>query len=203
MLEKVIGKYGEANTYVISDHGEAIIIDPQSDYEQILWKVKKYAVKGIVATHGHSDHIGGIAELAVELQVPVMVSPAEQSFLTPLDQSKLPFLLKPIREGDVIQVGMQQWQVIDTPGHSPGGISLYSKEEKILICGDALFQGSIGRTDIHGSNWEVLRQTLREKIFTLPAETTAYPGHGPETTLEKELTENPYMDWIFEKRTPN
>ena len=199
MLEKLKVNYIEANTYIISDKNEAIIVDPHSDYEQILWKVKKFKVIGMIATHGHSDHIGGIEELAVNLRVPVMIHPAEQSFLTPIGQITVPFQLKFIQEGDLIRVGAIQWQVINSPGHSPGGISLYSKQEKILICGDVLFRDSIGRTDIYGSNIEILRQTLQEKIFALPADTIVYPGHGPETTLERERTENPHIKWIFRK----
>lgn len=198
MIEVIIGELIEANTYIISDGGDALVVDPISDFDKIYWKVKKFHVKGIIATHGHSDHIGGIEELAVNLQVPVMIHPNEKSFLTPSIHSDVSYILREIQEGDFFQVGQKQWRIIDCPGHSPGGISLYLKEENILICGDVLFRDSIGRTDIYGSDSEVLIQTLRNKIFTLPGDTRVYPGHGPETTIARERAENPYIKWIFE-----
>lgn len=176
---------------------KAIVIDPGDAGDFIAEKILALKLKPelIVATHGHFDHILAATELKLAFNIPFLINKKDE-FLLKRGQKTAEFFtrikadLSPtadhfIEEGDIIEFGRQKLRVIETPGHTPGSICLYS--EGILFSGDTLFAGGIGRTDFRYSNQEKLSDSLQNKIFTLPKETLVYPGHGELTIIGEEI----------------
>ncbi len=196
----------QVNCYIIGDEEtkEAVVIDPGGDEDDIL-EVLNYhqlKLKYIIDTHGHFDHVDANlplreatgAEIAIhESDAGMLSAPsAEAMFFTGnrLRTSQADVLLK---EGDVISFGSIRLQVLHTPGHTPGGISLVMAGQPYVYVGDLLFNGSIGRTDFPGGSFEELINAVRTKIFTLGDNYTVYPGHGPVTTVGHERKYNPFF----------
>ncbi len=199
------------NTYLLIDEGskECVIIDAGCYYDAEKVRLSSFIENGgfklvrVLNTHLHLDHCFGNRYLterygvlpeaseADEFLLPIMKSHCH-SFGIPLneDYQKLGGYLK---EGDVIRFGESELSVIEVPGHSPGGLAFYCKADKVLFSGDSLFQGSIGRTDLDGGDFESLIHSLTKKIITLPTDTVVYPGHGGTTTIGDELQYNPYL----------
>ncbi len=188
---------------------EVMIVDAPQDAGRIVQflRGRRLAPKVLVNTHGHADHI--YANKLLRQTWPEMAiacgkedaSLLESPFrnLSPLMAAwiKSPKPDRLLVEGDRIEVGASVFEVIETPGHSPGGISLYCQAgpdgRPIVFTGDALFAGSIGRTDFPGARHETLVRTVREKLLSLPGETRVYPGHGPTTTIDLEDRTNPFL----------
>ena len=177
------------NSYIVNDKKFSFLIDPGDDGERILSliKDKELDIKSIVLTHGHFDHIGAVEFLKKELKVELCIHKDDNIYLA--DKKKNLSYFKGIeisletadillKEGDNIG----GFRVLSTPGHTPGGISLYNQEEGILFSGDLIFRNAYGRTDLPGGDQNILFSSL-EKIIQLPAETLVYPGHGPTTTI--------------------
>ncbi len=196
----------QTNCYIVADEktGEAIVIDPGGDADHILETIRRHdwVVKMVVNTHGHFDHIMANKEVVESTGAPLAVHPDDAAMLTnPLRSfSILAGRLSPsvaatveLVEGSVVRVGAVEFTVLHTPGHSPGGISLYCAEEKVVFSGDALFQMGIGRTDFPGGSMAVLVKSIRERLFTLPDDTVVYSGHGPQTTIGYEKANNPWL----------
>lgn len=182
-----------------------MIIDPGGEGDFISQKVLdlKLEPEFILATHGHFDHVLGVTELKLAFDIPFLMHKGDlfllkrtretaEYFLGPgacpeipeeLDLSSLADSF--IKEGDVIKFGREKLGVIETPGHSPGGVSFYDKSSGVLFSGDTLFRQGIGRTDFSYASSEELEESLK-RLFELPDETAVYPGHGPETTLAAE-----------------
>jgi hydroxyacylglutathione hydrolase len=190
------------NCYLVYDNGHGIIIDPGDESEKILGMIDnaKVRIDKIVLTHGHIDHIHAVPEIKQATGAPVLIHPADATMLTDAKENlsyyhNIAFATDPadgfLNEDDTIEIGSGKLKVIHTPGHTPGGISLYS--DGMLFSGDALFWGSIGRTDFPGSNHEDLINAITEKLLILPEDTKVYPGHGPETTIGYEKTINPWL----------
>lgn len=190
------------NCYILSDNGQAVVIDPGYDPPVIenLIRGRRVEVKKIVLTHGHSDHIMGLPQIKRFTGAPVLIHPDDAVMLTDPEANLSAFYSSPfstesaddfLNEGDVINVGRFQLKVIHTPGHSPGGISLLT--EGMVFTGDALFSGSIGRTDFPGSNYQTLINSIKNKLLTLPDDIIVFPGHGPDTTIGKERTSNLWL----------
>ncbi|MDH3215804.1 MAG: MBL fold metallo-hydrolase [Candidatus Krumholzibacteria bacterium] len=198
----------QSNCFIAScdETGEAIIIDAGDDGDSILKFVRdqKLRVTMIVNTHAHIDHVSALAEVASALSVPVVMHKNEMPIYENLAQHAMMFgLATPasvsidrfVADGDVITFGRLSGHVIETPGHSPGGISLAFKDltPPRIFVGDVLFHGSIGRTDLPGANHQQMVATLENVIMKLPEDMVVYAGHGPETTIGIEKLTNPFL----------
>lgn len=197
------------NTYVLSDDTlECLIVDPgcQEAEEQdiLLTYLEENQLKPakIVNTHCHIDHILGTAFLHHRFKLPFLIHPLEKPLLASsvaqgeffgLEVEPPPEPAAFLNEGDTVSFGNTVLEVIHIPGHSPGGIVLFSKEEKCMMTGDVLFQGSIGRTDLPGGDYDILVSSIREKLLVLDPEIRVYPGHGPDTTIGTENQSNPFF----------
>ncbi len=190
----------ETNAYIIGDETtkQAIVVDPGDEPDRILDLIKDsgLAVNAIICTHAHFDHIGAAGDIKNATGAKILMHrddleiyalAKDQAALWGYDVDELPEPDGFIDEGDNIQVGNLSFRVIHTPGHSPGGISLYG--EGVVITGDTIFRGSVGRTDFPGGSVEKLRKSFK-RIIDLPEETGIFSGHGPETTVGTERREN-------------
>ena len=199
-----LGAY-QTNCYILFEEQgkEAIVIDPGFEPEKILDWLKKneLAIRYIVVTHGHGDHIGAIPELKKAFpQAKVLVHALEQHRLSD-PRSSLICLMgsqaimtadQYVEEDEVISLGNLHLKVLFTPGHTEGGISLLG--DGCVFAGDTLFQGSVGRTDLQGGRFEDLEKSIRNKLYALPDETVVYPGHGPQTTIGEEKKFNAFFN---------
>jgi hydroxyacylglutathione hydrolase len=194
------------NCYIVGDDEskEAAVIDPGGHVGAIRGALDRYGLtcKTIINTHTHFDHVGGNRELKQHTGAEILVHPAEAAWLANLSEQAMLFGIhaensppadRTIDEGDVIQVGQVRLEVLHTPGHSPGSISLVIAGEKKILVGDLVFAGSIGRTDLQGGSFDTLVKMVKEKIFKHPDDTRLYSGHGPETTVGREKTSNPFL----------
>jgi len=207
MAETLIGEQIEVgpymtNCYIVSDDKQALVIDPGDDYQMIEKYIKKNSLKveKIILTHGHIDHIGAVAQIKKLTDAPVLIHPEDADMLTDAKANLSAyhtesFSVGPadgfLNEGDIIDLGRFQFKVLHTPGHSPGGISLAT--DGIVFTGDALFWGSVGRTDFPNGSHEILINSIKTKLMTLPDETIVYSGHGPQTTIGHERGINPFL----------
>lgn len=191
----------QVNCYVLYHQGEALIVDPGGPAETVLafLEEKKLKVVAIGNTHGHADHIAGNAWFRDKTGAPLFIHELDAPYLADpaLHLGAQVGLQVPpsepqclLGEGDRIELGGEHLQVLHTPGHSRGGISLYG--QGLLISGDTLFRESVGRWDFPGSDGKVLQESLR-RLIQLPSETVVYPGHGPSTTIGHELEKNPFL----------
>ncbi len=193
----------ETSCYIFGDEvaGEVIVIDPGAEADRIkeYIKGKNLKLKCIVNTHGHADHIGANNDFGA----PVWIHKDDADFLTDHNKNLSAYLEEPVvspqadkllTEGDIIEVGSLKLEVIHTPGHTPGGISLkyippekQNREASFIFTGDTLFaSGGIGRTDFPHSSNQQLWDSINNKLFTLPDEIIIYPGHGPSSTIGHE-----------------
>lgn len=197
----VVGPLQE-NTYLVVDEDAAVLIDPGDDDPRIARLVEESgaALQAIWVTHGHLDHIGGIASVRRTWDVPIYLHPADAwLYGEGAEQAALmfgvPFEPPPpadreLAEGDRLTLGSVAFDVWHVPGHAPGHVLLLAPG--VAFGGDCLFAGSIGRTDLVLSDAAAMRRTLA-RIATLPPETVVYPGHGPATTIAAELASNPFL----------
>lgn len=201
-----------ANCYVVwcSNAGEAVVIDPGFDREgeggRVLGVLKENClkVKFIVDTHGHSDHICGNGVVKNATGAPILIHKADANMLSQRGRNPLAssgfYEVSPAADGfledaDVLRFGKVALQVLHTPGHSPGSISLVG--ENCVFTGDTLFAGSIGRVDFPGGSGKAIMQSLREKLAALPERFIVYPGHGPKSTIGEEKRSNPFLRGNF------
>ncbi|MDH7600072.1 MAG: MBL fold metallo-hydrolase [Sedimentisphaerales bacterium] len=195
------------NCYLLApEKGRQVVIidaglDPDGLADQI--KARQLTPGALILTHGHIDHIGGVWGLRrLFPQVPVYIHSLDAPMLEDPD-SNLAYLAgldgldvsadQLVRDGQEIVFDQIQLRVIHTPGHTPGSISLYCAEQGLVFTGDALFAGSIGRTDLPGGNYQQLIRSIKTRLLTLPRRTLVYPGHGPTTTIAREIDDNPFL----------
>jgi len=195
------------NCYLLwNEEGECVIVDPgcYDDYElravRECISSKGLSPKAIWLTHGHFDHIFGVAALSREYGIPVYMSSGDK-FILDLDGGfadgvglaapDVSFETTDLEDGQ--QLGFAGFKVITTPGHTPGGVCFYSEESRILLCGDTLFAGAIGRTDLVGGDYDKEIVGIMEKLMVLPGDVDVLPGHGPASCIAEERTSNPFL----------
>ncbi|MDQ8204509.1 MBL fold metallo-hydrolase [Pelagicoccus sp. SDUM812003] len=198
----------QTNAFLLSDpsRGEAVLIDaPHFAWDEIQTALKEDGceLKALLLTHGHYDHIGDAAKIA-EKGVPLYGHQADRKMF------ETPEMMRPyaypesielvgfqidhwVKQGDVLQILGLDCEVRHVPGHCPGNVLFYFESLELAFVGDALFAGSIGRTDLPGGDFNELERSIRERIYTLPEEVTVLPGHGPSTTVGEEKKYNPYV----------
>lgn len=196
----------QCNCSILGDEasGEALVIDPGDQVDDILEVLQRHrlSVTGIVVTHAHLDHIGGAQELKTATGAPVWLHPRDLELCRQLAAQAM-WLGMPApprtemdieaQEGQRLRAGSTDLEILHTPGHTQGSISLWIPSEKKLLAGDTLFQDSIGRTDLPGGDHQQLIDSIQRKILALPDETVIYPGHGPRTTVARERRSNPWI----------
>lgn len=203
----ILGAY-ETNCYIVrADESteDCLIIDTGLQADRLIdfLRAHKLNPPAVILTHGHADHIAGLAALRDEFPgIKVYIHKLDAGLLTDTDGNLSaltgqPFSTDPadfsLKEGDVIERAGIKLEVIHTPGHTPGGICLYSKNESIIFVGDTLFADSVGRTDFPNGSATQLIESIKKKLCVLPDETIVYPGHGPTTTIAQEKTHNPFL----------
>lgn len=201
------------NCYVVSDETkETVIIDCGCFHPDEWVEIKNYIdkeglqVKHLLNTHLHFDHIMGIPMVYNDLGLKPEANKNDlyiynkvedqirQVVGMVVDHIEMPPLGRELKDGDEIEFGEKTFVVLQTPGHTPGGICFYCKDENVLFTGDTLFRMSIGRTDLEGGSYEQIKQSIANRLAVLPHETTVYPGHGPASSIGDECRYNPYFN---------
>ena len=181
---------------------ETIFFDPGDEIERILEIAnhENMIITRLIATHCHVDHIAGANTAMEKLDLPLEICPLGKDLLGNVGPIAAAFGYSVseikeggyLNEGDIVKIGKTEFTILHCPGHSPDSLCFYS--EGVLIGGDVIFRGSLGRTDLPGGNTEQLMNSITEKIYDLPEDTIIYPGHGPKTDLGREKKENPYLN---------
>jgi len=197
----------QTNCYLFfNEKKECLIIDPGGDGKKLISLLEQQHIKplAILLTHAHFDHIGAVDDVRKQWSIPVYVHKNEKDWLSDSSLNGSQFFMagavsvaepdKLIKGEGKLEIGEFSLQVYETPGHSPGSVSFYAQEAGIVFSGDALFAGSIGRTDLPGGNHEQLIKSIHNKLLNLPEETIVLSGHGPETSIEQEMESNPFLN---------
>ena len=206
ILESLIVGPFQENCYIIGDEasGTGAVVDPGDEAARIALAVEGTGleVASIIVTHAHIDHVGAVASLADEYACPVLMHAEAEAMLAGLPTQammmgirfgRVPVVDRHIEDGEVLEVGTVRLRSLYTPGHAPGHLAFHVEGEGVVISGDALFAGSVGRVDLPGGSMEVLMRSIEGRLLTLPDETAVYPGHGPATTIGEERAHNPFL----------
>ncbi len=203
----ILGSF-ETNCYILRESEadkDCLIVDTGLEAGELIDFLKQHTLNpvAVVLTHGHIDHVTGVALLRQNFpEIKVYIHKLDAEMLTGAKDnlsalSGQTFSTEPadgfIEEPDKIEQAGIELEVLHTPGHTPGGISLYSKQDGLIFVGDTLFAGSVGRTDFPAASFAQLIKSIREKLFTLPDETLCLPGHGPSTSIAQEKEHNPFL----------
>jgi len=195
----------QTNTYVVRSGGECWVIDPGMGTGPVaaFLQERGLAPSRILLTHGHCDHIAGVEDVkAVAPEGRICVAGADAEMLTSaaLNLSEpfgLPMTAPPADElleaGQELPLGESVWRILDTSGHTAGGLSFYCQAEAVVFTGDSLFARGVGRTDMPGGDWPRLLENIRNRLLSLPSQTQVYPGHGPATSIGAEKLHNPFI----------
>jgi hydroxyacylglutathione hydrolase len=206
ILEMLTVSPFQENCYIIGDEesGVGAVVDPGDEAARIALAVEQtdLDVASIIITHAHIDHVGAVAALVDEYACPVLMhAEAEpmlaqlptQAMMMGLKFGKVPAVDHYIGDEEVLEVGDLKLRALYTPGHAPGHLAFYIEDAGLVLSGDALFAGSVGRADLPGGSMEVLMRSIEERLLTLPDETRVFPGHGPQTEIGNERTSNPFL----------
>ena len=197
------------NTYVIfNEYQDAFILDPGNFSDEETNTLNKFIedndlkVQNIILTHAHIDHVLGLQKAFDKYKVPVLMHELDQEILdrNPMDANRFGFFFKPfegeisyLKEHEILRLGKDEFKILHLPGHSPGHIAFHNEAGKMIISGDVLFEGSIGRTDLYKGNHEELIKNITEKLFVLDDETKVFNGHVNPTTIGFEKNYNPFF----------
>jgi hydroxyacylglutathione hydrolase len=206
ILQKLtVGPFQE-NCYIVGDEatGTGALFDPGDEATRIALAVEQtnLEISQIIITHAHIDHVGAVTPLVDEYACPVLMHREAEPMLRQLPSQalmmgvrfgKVPNVDGCIEDEQVVRVGDLSFTALYTPGHAPGHLAFYSVAEGVVISGDALFAGSVGRVDLPGGSMEVLMRSINERLLTLPNNTVVLSGHGPETTIGEERAHNPFL----------
>jgi hydroxyacylglutathione hydrolase len=204
----VVGRL-QTNCYVLQSDSTALVIDPGDEPERILRFLSDIAVKPsqIIATHAHFDHVLGVDAIRTALKIPFIIHRDDLPMLESMQsrvRELMGFNVPPppkvdrfLTNGESVTLGEEKVKVIHTPGHSPGSISLVG--QGFVLTGDALFNQSIGRTDLPGGDFDTLVRSITDRLFKLSDNTIVYPGHGPETSIGDEKIANPFVGRISKR----
>ncbi len=194
------------NCYLLADSKSktAVLIDPGDEASRLIAALEQESLKlkAIWLTHAHFDHVGAVADILDRFDVPVFLHPEDGPLLARAAQSAAvwgigirqpPGQTQALADGQILQLGGLEVKCLFTPGHAPGHIAFYLPSANLVIAGDALFYGSIGRTDLPGADHQQLIDSIKTKLLTLPEKTIVYPGHGPKTEIGFEAKNNPFL----------
>ncbi len=211
----VVSPFAE-NTYVVSSGGEAAVIDPGTATPAERLAVEAYIeeaglrVRHLLLTHAHLDHVFGAAHFADRYgdtaehggwrlhpsDEPLLANVVRQGQVYGVQVDEPPAPAAPLVPGETLGLGDATFEIRHVPGHSPGSVAFYAPADGLVIAGDALFAGSIGRTDLWQGDTDTLLASIRDQLLTLPDETTVYSGHGPTTTIGAERRSNPFLQGV-------
>ena len=207
IIKKLVVGFLETNCYIVGCERtkKAFIVDPGAESSRIIEEVKKEHLNPeyIISTHGHGDHIGANENIKQEFgDLKILIHANDKDML--IDASKnlsadfamnyvSPSADLVLNGGEIIEVGSLELKILFTPGHTPGGISIFIRKEKAVFTGDVLFCSSVGRTDLPSSSGADLVRAIKEKLMVLDSDVVIYPGHGPDSTIGKERESNPFL----------
>ena len=196
----------QCNCSILGDEvsREAIVVDPGDDISRIAATLEKHhlTVKQIIVTHAHIDHIAGAQRLKHLTGAPILYNQNDLPLVKMMDIQAMwlgvptPEVAPPdasLEDGQVVSITGLTGSILHTPGHTEGSVFLYLPQQELLLAGDTLFAGSVGRTDLPGGNTQKLLQSIRDSLLPLPDEVTVIPGHGPKTTIGEERQSNPFI----------
>ncbi|MBR4827069.1 MAG: MBL fold metallo-hydrolase [Bacteroidales bacterium] len=209
----VVNMFQENTMIVTGIQGRCVVVDPGFSSPQERGAVygclqeKGLKPEAVLITHGHTDHIGGAADLQRSFGIPVYMSDEDWPVIRYFQRAAkfgwpvadIDFKTTPVSDGQVIEAAGMSFRVITTPGHSPGGVCYYEQSQQALFTGDTLFAGSIGRTDLKDGDYDSLIVSVMEKLMSLPGTTEIYPGHGAPSTIGTEMSTNPFLEPFNER----
>ena len=198
IIEAIPAGIYDANCYILVEENtkECGIIDPGGDSERLISQIDKLNAKPkfILLTHGHMDHVGGVIDLVKKYNIPFYISKADEEYMEKDDFvfGTLPKASGYLKENDILKLGDEIIKVLETPGHTKGGLCFLLNNDKVFT-GYTLFNGSIGRTDFIGGSMSEIINSIKEKLLPLGDRVDVYPGHGDMTTIEHEKKYNPFL----------
>lgn len=194
----------QANAYLLRDAGHAVLVDPGGEPQRLLAALERTGavLDAVWLTHGDFDHVGGLAGVLSARPVPVWLHPLDRPLMAAagrvaaafgVDFEDPPNATRDLDDGHTLTVGTVTATCLHTPGHTPGHVAFHLPSEELVLSGDALFRGSIGRTDRPQGDTATLLRSIHQRLLTLPPDTRVLPGHGPETRIDLEVAGNPFL----------